>query len=112
MASAPRELPAEIDGGLERTLRQAAETVARLCSVRGVARVDFLSDGKELFVNEINTVPGSLARYLWIDPPVAFRALLGDMVAEARARPAHHYTVEGADGTVLKGAASIAAKLA
>ncbi len=111
MASAPRELPADIDEGLGRTLRDVASAVARLCSVRGVARVDFLSDGHELFVNEINTVPGSLARYLWIDPVVPFRTLLSDMVAEARARPSRHYTVEGADGTVLKGAASIAAKL-
>ncbi len=112
MASAPRELPAVIDGDLERRLREAAAAVAHLCSVRGVARVDFLSDGRELFVNEINTIPGSLARYLWIDPAVPFRTLLLDMVAEARQRPSHHYTVEGADGTVLKGAASIAAKLA
>lgn len=112
MASAPRELPAQLDGGLERSLRECAAAVARLCSVRGVARVDFLSDGKELFVNEINTIPGSLARYLWIDPPVAFATLLTDMISEARERPSHHYTVEGADGTVLKGAASIAAKLA
>jgi len=112
MASAPRELPARIDSELEGRLREAAAAVARLCSVRGVTRVDFLSDGRELFVNEINTIPGSLARYLWIDPTVPFRTLLSDMVAEARQRPAHHYTVEGADGTVLKGAASIAAKLA
>ncbi|MDA8312057.1 MAG: hypothetical protein M0Z46_15905 [Actinomycetota bacterium] len=112
MASAPRELPARIDASLERALRDAAAAVARLCSVRGVARVDFLSDGRELFVNEINTIPGSLARYLWIDPAVPFRTLLSDMVAEARERPSHFYTVEGADGTVLKGAASIAAKLA
>ncbi|HTX62033.1 MAG TPA: hypothetical protein VMD28_00235, partial [Acidimicrobiales bacterium] len=112
MAGAPRELPADIDGGLERALRDAASSVARLCSVRGVTRVDFLSNGHELFVNEVNTIPGSLARYLWIDPPLAFETLLSDMVAEARSRPTHHYTVEGADGTVLKGAASIAAKLA
>ncbi|HVC14191.1 MAG TPA: hypothetical protein VND62_04950 [Acidimicrobiales bacterium] len=112
MASAPRELPAKIDAALADTLKEAAAVVARRCSVRGVTRVDFLSDGRELFVNEINTIPGSLARYLWIDPPVPFRTLLADMVDEARRRPSHHYTVEGADGTVLRGAASIAAKLA
>jgi D-alanine-D-alanine ligase len=112
MASAPRELPAKIDGGLADALKEAATVVARQCSVRGVTRVDFLSDGKELFVNEINTIPGSLARYLWIDPEVPFRTLLSDMVDEARQRPSHYYTVEGADGSVLKGAASIAAKLA
>lgn len=111
MASAPRELPAQIDDDLERTLRAAAVVIARLCTVRGITRVDFLSDGRALYVNEINTIPGSLARYLWIDPPVPFDRLLSDMVDEARLRPSHHYTVEGADGTVLKGAASIAAKL-
>ncbi len=112
MASAPRELPAALESGVEQTLRGVATSAARLCSVRGVMRVDFLSDGRQLFVNEVNTVPGSLARYLWIDPPLSFRTLLSGLIEEARARPTHHYTVEGADGTVLKGAASIAAKLA
>ena len=112
MASAPRQLPAEIDAALASSLRDAALAVGRLSGVRGVARVDFLSDGTDLFVNEINTIPGSLARYLWIDPPVPFARLLADMVAEARARPSHAYSSEGADGTVLRGASSIAAKLA
>jgi len=112
MASAPRQLPAEIDGRLEATLRQAATEVAGLAGVRGVARIDFLSDGDELVVNEVNTIPGSLARYLWIDPAVPFGTLLGDLIAEARERPTHVYSAAGADGTVLRGASSIAAKLA
>jgi D-alanine-D-alanine ligase len=112
MASAPREVPAAIDAGLERRLRSAATAVAGLCSARGVARIDFLSDGDELVVNEINTIPGSLARYLWLDPPVPFRTLLGDMITEAVQRPTHRYSAEGADGSVLRGAGSIAAKLA
>ncbi len=112
MASAPREVPAQISAGLEAALREAAAEVARLCAVRGVARIDFLSDGDELVVNEINTIPGSLARYLWLDPPRSFSQLLGDLLAEARARPTHRYSAQGADGTVLRGAASIAAKLA
>ncbi|HEX3947804.1 MAG TPA: hypothetical protein VHW47_08860 [Acidimicrobiales bacterium] len=112
MASAPRQLPAEIDGTLEGELRRTALAVAGLASIRGVARIDFLSDGEQLVVNEINTIPGSLARYLWTDPPVPFGSLLGDLVAEARQRPTHLYSAAGADGTVLRGASSIAAKLA
>lgn len=112
MASAPRELPAHIDDALAASLRSEAETVARLCSVRGMARIDFLSDGNELCVNEVNTIPGSLARYLWIDPPISFARLLEDLLAEARERPSHAYTSAGADGTVLRGAGAIAAKLA
>ncbi len=112
MASAPRQLPAAIDPALESALRAATQRVAALVSLRGVARLDFLADGDELVVNEINTIPGSLGRYLWIDPAVPFATLLGDMVDEARARPTHAYSAAGADGLVLKGAASIAAKLA
>lgn len=112
MASAPRQLPAEITPALASSLREAALEVARLASVRGVARLDFLSDGSSLYVNEINTIPGSLARYLWLEPPVAFDELLSDLVAEARACPTHAYSAAGADGTVLRGASSIASKLA
>ena len=112
MASAPRELPAKLAPEVASKARELADLVGRVIQARGVPRVDFLSDGMELFVNEVNTIPGSLARYLWTDPPVPFATLLSDMVAEARARPSHHYSVEGADGTVLQGAATIAAKLA
>ena len=65
-----------------------------------------------LYVNEINTIPGSLAKYLFVDPPLAFSALLKDLLAEARERPAHRYSAAGADGLVLRSAGSIAAKLA
>jgi D-alanine-D-alanine ligase len=112
MASAPRELPAVVSDALGDALRDAARRVAVLAGLRGVARIDFLSDGTDFVVNEINTIPGSLARYLWIDPPVPFEALLDDLLAEAVARPTHQYSAAGADGTVLRGAASIAAKLA
>ncbi len=112
MASAPRELPAVLPDELAERLRTAAMQVGRLVGVRGVARIDFLSDGQELVVNEVNTIPGSLARYLWIDPVVPFGRLLADLVEEAQRRPTHVYSSAGADGVVLRGAASIAAKLA
>lgn len=112
MASAPRELPAVVDPDVAARLRAAAEQVARLALVRGVARIDFLSDGTELVVNEVNTIPGSLARYLWVDPPVPFAELLADLLTEARERPSWTPSADGADGTVLRGAGTIAAKLA
>ena len=45
MAGANRELPALIPSELEKGLRQAAERIAEVAGVRGVARIDFLSDG-------------------------------------------------------------------
>ena len=112
MASAPRELPAALAAPVEAEIRRLALQVAGLVSLRGVARVDFLSDGDEVFVNEVNTIPGSLARYLWIEPPLAFGSLLADLIEEARTRPSHVYGAHGADGSVLRGAGTIAAKLA
>jgi len=112
MASAPRELPADIGPELAALLQACALEVAALVDVRGVARIDFLSDGAQLYLNEVNTIPGSLARYLWVDPPVPFLALLDDMIDEAGSRPTARPSAAGADGTVLRGAGAIAAKLA
>jgi D-alanine-D-alanine ligase len=111
MAGAPRELPAQLPGGMAETIRAAAETVVRVAGVRGVARLDFLLSGDELVVNEINTIPGSLAFHLWVEPKVPFAQLLGDLLDEARARPTRFDTAQGADGTALRAAGSIASKL-
>jgi D-alanine-D-alanine ligase len=112
MASAPRELPARIPSALLERMREAAHRVTTLVGVRGIARVDFLSDGSsELWLNELNTIPGSLARYLWVDPPVSFTELLESMVEEAERVPASRMSAAGADGTILRQAGSIARKL-
>jgi D-alanine-D-alanine ligase len=111
MVSAPRELPADIPSETEKQLREVALTVAGLVGARGLARIDFLFENGELYVNEINTIPGSLARYLWIDPEIPFVQLLQDMLAEATARPSTHWTTAGADGSALRAAGSIAGKL-
>lgn len=111
MVSAPRELPAVLPEKLADEVRSVALDVAALAGLRGVARVDFLSDGEQLYVNEVNTIPGSLARHLFVDPPLPFAELLAGLLAEAVERPAAHFSSAGADGTVLRGADSIAAKL-
>ncbi len=112
MASAPRQLPADLAPPVLAILRDAALAVLALADVRGVARIDFLSDGDAVFVNEVNTVPGSLARYLWVDPLVPFIDLLDSLMGEALARPSVHHSAAGADGTVLRSAGGIASKLA
>lgn len=112
MVSAPRELPAILPEGQARSVEECALRLVELAGVRGVARIDFLANDDELYVNEINTIPGSLAKYLFIEPPLEFARLLGDLLDEARVRPAHRYSSAGADGLVLRSASSIAAKLA
>jgi D-alanine-D-alanine ligase len=112
MVAAPRELPAVLPGNQSEELLRLTRVVAELALVRGVARLDFLANDRELYVNEINTIPGSLAKYLFVDPPLPFTTLLKDLLTEARERPAHRYSAVGADGLVLRKAGSIAAKLA
>jgi D-alanine-D-alanine ligase len=112
MVSAPRELPAVLAPGQQQSIEEFARLIAQCTSVRGVARVDFLANDRELYVNEINTIPGSLSKHLFVEPAVTFSQLLGDLIAEAIERPTHRFSSAGADGTVLRGAGSIAAKLA
>jgi D-alanine-D-alanine ligase len=112
MVSAPRELPAVLAAPRADLIRQYATRIAEVASVRGVARVDFLASDDELYVNEINTIPGSLSKHLFVEPPLAFAQLLGDLITEAVERPAHRYSAAGADGEVLRKATSIASKLA
>lgn len=112
LAGAARDLPAKVDDALAARIRELAEQVATLLPVRSVARLDFLLDADGgLWVNEINTIPGVLASYLWIDPPIPFEQLLTDLLDEAVHKPRRQPTSTGADGTVLRAAQSIAAKL-
>jgi len=110
LVSSPRELPAQISDELAARIRSMAGTVVSLFAVRSVARIDFLEQSGQLWVNEINTIPGSLSVYLWIDPPLGWAGLLAGLIAEARASR-RVFSAVGADGSALRGAASVAAKL-
>ncbi|MGH8905044.1 MAG: D-alanine--D-alanine ligase family protein [Egibacteraceae bacterium] len=111
MAGAPRELPADLPDKVVAEIKRCAEIVGRFLPVRGIVRLDFLRDGMDLYVNEVNSIPGSLAKYLWIHPPRTFHELLDDIIEEARSLPTYHPSTEGADGGLLRKAGSIAAKL-
>src|SRR5579875_377533 len=112
MVSAPRELPAVVPEGVAKGVADAASDVAEVAQIRGVARIDFLVEGDQWWVNEINTIPGSLARYLWVaEAEVPFSRLILDMVEEATARPSARWDATGADGLALRSASTIASKL-
>lgn len=79
-----RELPAEIPAATRAEVQRLAQAAFDVLGCAGSARVDFLlSDTGELFLNEINTIPGSLAFYLWEASGVSFAALLEELVTEA-----------------------------
>lgn len=106
-----REIPADIPAEWTESIRSMSAVVAGLVRARSVARIDFLVDGQQIYVNEINTIPGSLSAYLWAEAGVSRARLLRDMVEEAEKMPAVTFVTAGADGTALRSASSIAAKL-
>lgn len=67
MKSADRIIPAPIDEALTQQIQAHAKTAFEAISGSGIARIDFLVKPKtqEIFLNEINTMPGSLSFYLW-----------------------------------------------
>ena len=67
MASLSRKIPAEISPERREEIRSLAVKTFQTLGCNGVARIDFMidKDTDALYVNEINTIPGSLAFYLW-----------------------------------------------
>lgn len=62
-----REIPAKIDEDLKELIYSYSKTIYRELDLDGVIRIDYLYDSvnKKLYMNEVNTVPGSLAFYLY-----------------------------------------------
>ncbi len=109
--SSGRELPADLAPALHDRIRDYSARVTEVAGLRGVARIDYLERDGELVVNEVNTIPGSMAAYLWIDPPLSRQELFRAMVDEAREGPVRVFSVAGSDGTALRSAGTIASKL-
>lgn len=85
MASASRIVPAPLSETLSEEIRQLALNTFKVLGASGVARIDFLMDAitLQVYVNEINTIPGSLAFYLWEASGVDFSELMDNLVKQA-----------------------------
>ncbi|MBR5539684.1 MAG: D-alanine--D-alanine ligase [Clostridia bacterium] len=92
MASVKRMIPAPISEEMREEIRTLAVKAFKTLGASGVARIDFMIDGDEnkLYLNEINTIPGSLSFYLWEPLGVSYKELLDRMIdlsfKRARAR--------------------------
>lgn len=82
MASQGRKIPAPISLEQTKQIQNLAQDVFRYCGCSGVARIDFLINRKDgsIYVNEINTIPGSLSFYLWEASGMSFRELIDELV--------------------------------
>ena len=88
MASLKRKIPADIDPETRETIRNMAIKAFQALGCSGVARIDFMIDmsSGNIYLNEINTIPGSLAFYLWEPIGVKYSELLDRMISLALKR--------------------------
>lgn len=83
LAGAARELPAQVPDAVTKEAEKLAAQVLEVTGIRGLGRLDFLLVDDVLYVNEINTIPGSMSLYLWPKEVPAAELLLG-AVEEAK----------------------------
>ena len=88
MASVSRKIPAELSSKKRQEVRELAVKTFKCLGCNGVARIDFMIDEEtdKLYVNEINTIPGSLAFYLWEPLGLKYTKLLDRMIELAYKR--------------------------
>lgn len=87
MGGLSRLIPAPIPEETARRIQELTCQAYRLLDCRGVVRVDFIIDKTTdtLYLNEINTIPGSMAFYLWEPAGVPYPKLIDEMVECAQA---------------------------
>ncbi|MBQ2699637.1 MAG: D-alanine--D-alanine ligase [Clostridia bacterium] len=87
MASLARLVPAPIEDSLRDEIQELAKEIFRLMDCKGVVRIDFMFDRatEKVYITEINTIPGSLAYYLWEHEGVKYSQLIDEMVDTAMA---------------------------
>jgi D-alanine-D-alanine ligase len=78
MASADRIIPADISDELTEHIQALSQRIFKTFRASGVARLDFLvnAETKEVYFNEINTIPGSFSFYLWEESGMNMRELM------------------------------------
>ena len=85
MASLHRVLPAPIDDELKNRIQEISCSIFRMLDCKGVVRIDYMFDknDEQLYITEINTIPGSLAFYLWEYDGVSYETLIDRMIEYA-----------------------------
>ena len=85
MASTCRKVPADISEVQKDKVESMAVKAFKALNAKGAVRIDFIIDNKteEVYVNEINTIPGSLAFYLWSEVGIDFSKECDELIQNA-----------------------------
>ena len=82
MQASQKRIPAELPDEVTKRIQFLAGETFRVLSCHGVSRVDVIIDrsNSNIYVNEINTIPGSLSFYLWEATGIPFDKLMDTLV--------------------------------
>ncbi len=82
MTSLKRKLPADISDDMKNKIQDISCKAFRLIDASGVVRIDYLvdCDDDSVYINEINTIPGSLSFYLWEASGLKYPDLLDKLI--------------------------------
>lgn len=82
MQASQKRIPADLPEDITKRIQFLAGETFRVLSCHGVSRVDVIMDcdNGEIYVNEINTIPGSLSFYLWEASGIPFDKLMERLV--------------------------------
>lgn len=85
MASLARKIPADISEEKSNEIRELACKVFKALGAAGVVRIDFIIDTEsdKVYVNEVNTIPGSLSFYLWEKTDLPYEKLIDKLISLA-----------------------------
>jgi D-alanine-D-alanine ligase len=85
MEALSRRIPAPIPDEMTKRIEEMTVEAFKLMDCRGVVRIDYICDSelKELYINEINTIPGSFAFYLWEPLGISYAALIDKLIEYA-----------------------------
>ena len=85
MANLKRKIPAEISPELEAKVKELSVAAFKALGCSGVTRIDYLYNTVtgELYLNELNTIPGSLSFYLWEATGMSFAELIDKIISLA-----------------------------
>ncbi len=88
MASVSRKIPAPIDDEMTRQIVRMSRTVFTTLDLKGVVRIDYIIDraAGKVYVNEVNTIPGSLAFYLFEPMGLSFGEMIDRLVIFAESQ--------------------------
>lgn len=84
MAGIKRIFPADIEKETSDKIKDVVSKIYHSLNLKGVIRADFILAENEVYINEINTVPGSLSFYLWEYENIKFDKLLDILIKEAK----------------------------